>query len=104
VAFALKDMSKFFLDIKEDWNIKGGLNEKLSQRDVKPELRSTSDIKAVALADIKDDYSPFLDISYMESVLAAGQDGSYNLDTGAYVHLGYEVMAMFGPTRSLLIS
>ena len=56
------------------------------------------------LADIKDDYSPFLDISYMESVLAAGQDGSYNLDTGAYVHLGYEVMAMFGPTRSLLIS
>lgn len=104
IAWALKDLSVFLLSLKEDWNVKGGLNTKLTQRDVKPELRSTSDILSVALPIIKDDYSPFIDISYMVKVLEAGQDGTYELPTGVYVHLGYEVMAMFGPTRSLLIA
>jgi len=104
VAWALRDMSKFLYQIKQDWNIKGGLNVALTQRDVKPHLRSVQDIQLVALAEVKESYHQFLDTSFMEDVLAAGQDGSYLLPTGAYVHLGYEVMAMFGPTRSFLIS
>jgi len=104
VVWALKDMSKFLLRIKEDWNVKGGLNTQLTGRDVRPELRSTADIGAVALAAIKDDYTEFVDTTYMRSIIAQGQDGTYELPTGVYVHLGYEIMTDFGPTRSLLIA
>jgi hypothetical protein len=90
--------------ILQDYNTKGGLNTRLTQRDKKPWLRSTTEVKFVALAEVRDDYHKFLDMSYMEKVLATGQTGAYQLPTGAYLHLGYEVMAMFGPTRSFLIS
>ena len=104
VAWALKDMSIFLKGIKEDWNVKSGLSVSLTQRDTKPWLQSTSDIRSVALAELKDNYDPYVDARYMTDIMAAGQDGTYMLSTGSYVHLGYEIMAMFGPTRSHLIS
>jgi len=104
VAWALKDVSTFLKSLKEDYNIKGGLNTALSQRDTKPELKSTSDIRFVALAEVRDAYEIFMDVTYVEGVLASGLDGTYELPTGVYVHLGYETMAMFGPTRSFLIA
>ena len=104
VAWALRDMSMFLKSIKEDFNTKGGLNTALTQRDVKTHLKSTSDIRFVALAEVRDAYEPYIDASYVEGVLAQGLDGTYDLPTGVYVHLGYEVMAMFGPTRSFLIA
>jgi len=104
IAWAIKDMSNFLKSLKEDWNVKGGLNVALSQRDVKPWLRSTSNMKRVALAELKDTYHQFLDTEFMQGIIDSGQDGSYLLPTGAYIHLGYEIMAMFGPTRSHLTS
>merc|ERR1711988_2086615 len=107
VAAALKDMAVFLMSIKEDWNVINdltlrGLGQELYSW--RPTEKYKELIKAVSLAEVKDDYSIYMDTSYIREILAAGQDGSYLLDTGAYVHLGYEVMAMFGPTRSLLIS
>ena len=104
VAWAIRDMSVFLRTIKEDWNVKGGLNVAITQRDVKPWLKSTSNIKRFALAELKDTYHEYVDVQYMEAIIAANQDGTYLLPTGAYVHLGYEIMAMFGPTRSHLTS
>ena len=51
-----------------------------------------------------DTYHQFLDTEFMQGIIDSGQDGSYLLPTGAYIHLGYEIMAMFGPTRSHLTS
>jgi len=89
VANALKEMSKFFNTLKEDYNVP---------------RKSSSEIKFFSLPVFLDDYSKFIDISYMQYLIDAGTTGNYPLDAGAYVHLGYEIMAQFGPTRSLLVT
>lgn len=89
VAIALKSMAKFFMGMKADYNYP---------------RRSTAWIDFFSLSVVPEDFSQFIDPSYMNILLTSDSDGTYQLATGAYVHLGYEIMAMFGPTRSLLIS
>jgi len=89
VARSLKDQAEFFLMIKADNN--------------KPK-KSTQDVSEIKLAETLKSYSKFVDVSYMQTVWDAGVTGAYPLTTGQFVHTGYTIMTMFGPTRSLMTS
>jgi len=94
VALALKDQSQFLKNtVKEDFNqvpmVYG---------------RETIDIGQYQLAETIEDYSLYIDTSFIQSNIDAGKNGEYFLDPGDTVHFGYQTTANYGRTISQIMT
>lgn len=92
IALALKSQALFLKNVvKEDLN-------------PVPQTygREIIDMVQYQLAEVLEDYSPYIDTSYIEGNLKENQNGSYFLDPGDYVHLGYQTTANYGRTISMV--
>ena len=56
------------------------------------------------LAETINDYSNFIDISFIQDNLNRGLNGSYYLIAGDTLHLGYQTTANYGRTTSLIMT
>jgi len=94
VAIALKAQAKFLQNIiKEDFNL---IPTTFG--------REVIDMQDYQLAETLADYSPFVDMSFIEANLRNNKDGVYFLDPGDTVHLGYQTTANYGRTTSFIMT
>lgn len=87
LAKALKDQARFCTQIKIDQN---------------PEKVLQQELFSVQLADMMDDYTPWITSFYTQTLLDQGTNASYFLAIGDRIHLGYQITANYGRTTSLI--
>ena len=63
-----------------------------------------SDFDALQLAETIEDYSLYIDTSFIQSNIDAGKNGEYFLDPGDTVHFGYQTTANYGRTISQIMT